>query len=125
MPKSKKLTVEVLPPEPESSALVTPEQRLEQLIEAKVAEVFASQEDRLLQPFFQPRAIAEAIRREQTVPEQRKWAAYHARFGCLRCSNKNVEHHGTGMCHRCRMTITGRLARIVKRLQKDRSGGMP
>lgn len=64
-----------------------------------------------LQPFFTSREEATVLRSVLPLSYQRKWAAYFAAFGCLKCERKDVVHDSCGLCATCRARINARLAR--------------
>lgn len=70
-----------------------------------------SGEDAALQPFLQPRPVADAILRRLSIPQRVKWARYFEQYGCLICSRKNLPYAASGLCRTC-------LSRTVKRLKK-------
>jgi hypothetical protein len=76
--------------------------------------------DGIFEPFFQPKAIAAAIRKLETVPQQRKWQHYFEEWGCLICGNKERGHFTLGMCTPCYHRTSQRLARILRRAAEDR-----
>jgi hypothetical protein len=62
--------------------------------------------------FFGDRETANAIRRSQTVPYQRRWTLYFESWGCLVCGRQDVIHAGNGMCGTCRARTYQRLKRL-------------
>jgi|GEM_PF-2839188 len=93
---------------------------LERMIEQKIAEMMGNSQDGILQPFFQSKAIADAIRKLETVPQQRKWHYYFEEWGCLICENKNRRHLGLGMCAACHQRTLQRLATILRFTENER-----
>jgi hypothetical protein len=91
---------------------------LKKLVEQQVAEALANRDDLLFQPFLQSKRVSDELRRLQTVPEQRKWSVYHARYGCLVCESKKTGHASCGMCVLCRARTSERLKTCVKILGK-------
>jgi len=75
---------------------------LERLVEQTVTELAARQADWLLEPWFRPRPVADAIRRLQSVSEMRKFSIFYEKHGCIRCKTKRRNHAGNGFCHNCR-----------------------
>ena len=115
MPKKTKALavreVEVLRPAPQ-----IPDARaaIEQLVEQKIAEIMGNT-DAIFEPFFRTKAVAIAIKKLQTVAEQRKWSDYFAAYGCLVCRTKKQPHRSIGMCQACHQRILVRLAGILRR----------
>jgi hypothetical protein len=70
--KSKSLTVrgeiEILHPV-EPAAVPNLKAALERMVEQKIAEMMGDNQDGIFEPFFQPKAIAAAIRKLETVPQ--------------------------------------------------------
>jgi len=62
--------------------------------------------------FFGDRETASAIRRSQTVADQRRWTLYFESWGCLVCGRQDVIHAGNGMCGTCRVRTYQRLKRL-------------
>src|SRR5579863_10118695 len=88
---------------------------IERLIEKKLAEMKErSTAETLFEPFFRSKAIADEIRRHQTITEQQKWSLYYEKFGCLICQTRNRPHDALGMCDRCYQRIHGRLKALLK-----------
>jgi len=76
MPKKTKSlavrTVEVLSPaEPDIKGT------LERMVERKIAEMMGDSQNGIFEPFFQAKAIIHAIRKLETIPQQRKWQYYY------------------------------------------------
>jgi hypothetical protein len=83
------------------------------MVERKVAEILASHGG-VLEPFFQPHNISAAIRKQQTVPQQRKWTYYFNEWGCLACGTKERNHASCGLCYLCCRRVTSRLYAIIR-----------
>jgi hypothetical protein len=111
--------VEVLPPG-SSSPIGGHDRALERMIEQKIAEMMGGSRDGILQPFFQSNAIADAIRKLQTVPQQRKWHYYFEEWGCLICAKKDGQYTSLGMCKACYHRTLHRLQAILKRADAER-----
>ena len=103
---------EILPPlrQPNQAEL------LRQLVQEQIAEALVQKDGLLWEPWFRYRQEAYEIRRLQTVPQQRKMAAYYEYFGCLICGEKERPHAGNACCPRCRGTRDKRFRWIEKRL---------
>lgn len=78
-----------------------------------------AREDFVFEPFFRTRKVAFAIRRLQTVPEQRKWGIYFERHGCLHCHRTDLQHGGIGMCANCRAKIQKHLEAIIREMMNE------
>jgi hypothetical protein len=109
--------VELMTPEPRREPIDAKEM-LKKLVEKHVAEILARREELLMQPFFEQARVSNEIRRLQTVPEQKKWAIYFSRYGCLRCGARDVPHCTCGMCAKCSGLTRNRLGRIVKQCER-------
>ncbi len=68
------------------------------MVERKLAEMMGDSHDGIFEPFFQPQAIAAAIRKLETVPQRRKWQYYCAEWGCLICQSKERRHTSGSAC---------------------------
>jgi hypothetical protein len=77
------------------------ETMLNDLIQRKVAEVLASNQSAIFEPFFQTKSITTQLRKLQSVIEQRKWSFYFEDHGCLICNTTDVPHASLGMCLSC------------------------
>jgi len=62
------------------------EAELHRLVQAQVAEIMATRDAFVFEPFFRSRQIAYELKRLQRVPEQQKFAISFERYGCLRHS---------------------------------------
>ncbi len=71
------------------------------------------------EPWFVSKQEALAIRRQQTVTQQRRWTIYFDLWGCIACDRENVRHHSKGLCERCHVRIISRLKQI-DRTHSDR-----
>ena len=119
MPKKTKSlavrTVEVLSPaEPDIKGA------LERMVERKIAEMMGDSQNGIFEPFFQAKAIMHAIRKLETIPQQRKGQYYFEEWGCLACQSRKEGHHSLGMCAACHHKIFTRLAAILRRASADR-----
>jgi hypothetical protein len=74
---------------------------IEQMVKRQVAETVSKSETAIFEPFFRNRQVAYALRRLQSVPEQRVHAVRYQRHGCMICSKDDTPHGGLGMCTRC------------------------
>jgi hypothetical protein len=88
--------------------------QLEQFIEQKVAEMMGDKRDGIFQPFFQPKAVAAAIKKTETLIQQRKWQYYFEEWGCLICGTKDRPHETLGMCQACHKRTMSRLTGILR-----------
>jgi hypothetical protein len=98
--------------------------QLEAFIEHKMAEMMGGDAG-VFEPFFQPKKIADEIRKLQTVPQQRKWHDYFEEWGCLICEKKNRPHTSNGMCNACRRRTAGRLQAILRFTEKQERPDAP
>ena len=92
---------------------------LEAFIERKMAEIMGADKTGIFEPFFQPKVIADAIRKLQTVPHQRKWTKYFEEWGCLICEKNDRPHGSLGMCAACHQRTQQRLAAILRFTEKQ------
>lgn len=113
-----KIVAELLPPQPRTPK--TDLEALERLVAEKVHEILADRDDLLMQPFFSSRSVSHELRRLQTVPEQRKWAHYFEKWGCLICETKCESYYGCGMCTSCYQRTNQRLHGILKEQMRER-----
>ena len=112
-------TVEVLSPaEPDIKGA------LERMVERKIAEMMGDSQNGIFEPFFQAKAIMHAIRKLETIPQQRKWHYYFEEWGCLICGSKDRKHEALGMCQNVRAEHQ-RLQRILRRASEDRPEQAP
>jgi hypothetical protein len=51
--------------------------------------------------FFAPKYVAAAVKRAQTVNDQKRWQAYFRDWGCLLCETQDKGYGGNGMCGNC------------------------
>lgn len=86
---------------------------LDRLVEIRVREIMAERDALVFEPWFQTRQVAYAVKRLQTVPEQRKWTVYFNRYGCMICEIQDRQHAGNGMCNRCHSNVFQRVAQII------------
>ncbi len=68
---------------------------------SQVALMLKDQDGALMEPFFRERQTAYAIRRLQTVSEQRVGSERYRRLGCLVCRQSERPHAGNGFCTTC------------------------
>ena len=74
--------------------------------------------------WFHSRAASNALRKEQTIDEQKISAIAFEEFGCLNCRRKDCVHGGLMLCQKCRVTIYARRRRIMDRQARLRKRGM-
>jgi hypothetical protein len=86
---------------PEVQAAIDYKEMVRQVVEERLAEVLAASQAADLEPFFQPKEIAAAIRRKQTVLERSRWTFYFEDYGCLICGSREAKHQCLGMCPAC------------------------
>jgi hypothetical protein len=99
---------------------------LAKLVEQKVSEALSGKSgDSIFEPFFQPAAIEQQMRKQMTVPQREKFAAYYEKWGCLRCDTKKKIHSGLGMCGTCHALIRDRLKVCIQELDAERPLSIP
>jgi hypothetical protein len=108
MPRSKKPRTELIRVSPQMDL-----EALDLLIQKRVAEASASQ-GAILEPWFQSPAVSAEIRRHQSIFQQRKWALYYGKWGCIVCGTKERPHSSRGFCARCQANVVNRLIVIEK-----------
>jgi hypothetical protein len=111
--KSKAARTELLAPQP-----IDGNAQFSAMVERKVAEILASHGG-VFEPFFQPQDVSAAIRKQQTVPQQRKWTYYFEEWGCLHCHSKERSHASCGLCYLCCRRVTSRLYAIIRAHTKN------
>ena len=72
--------------------------------------------------FSQPESMGNEGRKEMKTKgirstEQRKWAIFYERNGCICCSDRARGHAKAGMCQKCLRSNTGRVRAIMRRLE--------
>ena len=95
------------------------------MVERKLAEMMGDSQDGIFEPFFQAKAIMHAIKKLETIPQQRKWHYYFEEWGCLICESKKERHHSLGMCGNVTNRTAMRLQRILRRASDDRPEPAP
>jgi hypothetical protein len=99
---------------------------LAKLVEQKVNEALSGKSgDSIFEPFFQPKPVAERMKREMNVSQQQKFAAYYEKWGCLRCDTKKNGHWSLGMCRRCYPVVYERLKVCIRELDAERPMAIP
>lgn len=111
MPRKNKTDIELLAPHAPTEADF--KRMIAEAVDQKVAEAISGS-DAIFQPFFQPRAVANEIRRKQTCAEKYKWGHYYEKWGCLVCGTKDAIHHALGMCHTCHRLVDTRLQAVLR-----------
>jgi len=71
-------------------------------------------DDVLLQPWFLPKRIADAIRGMVPGGFYKKMRYYFDDYGCMICGQESV-HHSNGMCLHCHMKVLSRVKKSAKR----------
>ena len=108
--------VEVLAPLHATQSI---EAAVRKMVDEKIAEMMGGG-DAIFKPFFRTRAIEDAIRKEQTVVQQRKWRYYFEKWGCLICGSKAAAYNSLGMCATCHARTAHRLATCMRRAEAER-----
>lgn len=85
------------------------------IVEEKVLEALTHPTDSDFQPFFQPRDIANEIKRRQTVQEQHKFSYAYEDWGCLVCGTTERPHSSLWMCASCYRRASSRLQSSIRR----------
>ncbi len=75
-------------------------------------------------PWFHSRTESNALRKEQSIDEQKISAIAFQEIGCLSCHRKDRVHGGLMLCEKCRVTIYARRRRIMDRQARLRKRGM-
>jgi hypothetical protein len=88
---------------------------VEEMVARQVAEMLTKSETAIFEPFFRNRQVAYALRRLQSIPEQRVHALRYERLGCMVCKRDDEPHNSLGMCHRC----YSRESQLRKKLLKE------
>ncbi len=75
-------------------------------------------------PWFHSRTESNALRKEQSIDEQKISAIAFQEIGCLSCHRKDRVHGGLMLCEKCRVTIYARRRRIRDRQARLRKRGI-
>ena len=75
--------------------------------------------DIVLQPWFLPNSISQAIRTLIPVIHVRKMRFYFDDYGCIRCKRKNTLYGNNGFCDRCLRVVTYRAIQSLKKRLRD------
>ena len=92
MPRSKKVKAEIVRVAPPMDLA-----KLDALIQKRVAEATGGQ-GAIREPWFPSAALANEIRRHQSVFHRRKFRLYFERWGCMICHKKSVGHEAARAC---------------------------
>jgi hypothetical protein len=107
-------TVELIPSPAMQAQTSVDMATLNVLVQKQVAEILARHDEATFEPRFRDRQVAYALRRMQTVSEQRVSQIYYERFGCEKCETDDRPHFAIGMCARCYARI-GNRRRVIRR----------
>ena len=99
--------------------------QLDAYIEQKMAQIMGGDETGIFEPFFQRKAVADAIRRLQSVAQQHKWPSYFKKHGCLACWEKDLPYASNGMCSDCYHRTLSRLQAILRDAESERPDTPP
>lgn len=77
-------------------------------------------DDILLQPWFLPKRLADAIRGIVPTAFYNKMRYYFDDYGCVICG-KETEHHSNGMCVTCYQRVLSRMKKSVKRRARPKA----
>jgi hypothetical protein len=69
------------------------------------------------------RQVAYALRRLQSIPEQRVHAVRYEQRGCMVCTRSDTPHGGLGMCTRCYSREFQIRTRILRKLIEESDAG--
>ena len=116
--------VDPLPPEARLPVgLAHMEAEIQRLAEIKIAEIMAGRDD--FQSYFQTRRVAHALKRIQSVPEQRAWSLVYERHGCTHCRTKVRPHASCGMCGPCKTKWLYRKKAAERELSGEKEQPVP
>jgi hypothetical protein len=111
-------TVELIPSPAMQAQTSVDMGTLNALVQKQVAEILARHDEAVFEPRFRDRQVAYALRRMQTVSEQRVAQTYYERFGCEKCETSDRPHFAIGMCARCYALVGNRRRAIRRELSK-------
>jgi hypothetical protein len=112
----------ILSPAMQSQTLVD-RATIEKLVERQVAEMLTKSETAVFEPFFRNRQVAYALRRLQSIPEQRVHALRYERLGCMVCKRDDTPHMSLGMCETCYNRESQLRKRFLRELIKAYDAG--
>ena len=108
------IPAEIVPRGPESIAAEY-KAMIAKIVEEKVLEALTHPTDSDFQPFFQPKHVADEIKRRQTVQEQHKFSYAYEDWGCLACGTQERPHASLWMCANCYHRVSSRLKSSIRR----------
>ncbi len=79
------------------------------------AESMEGENDPILEPWFQPRAVAYEIKRRQTIIQRNKFTWLFEEDGCWKCERRDRPHYAKSMCQRCHNRLKERLKAVVRK----------
>ena len=92
---------------------------VEEIVARQVAEMLTKSETAIFEPFFRSRQVRYALRRLQSIPEQRVHAVRYEQGGCMICTRSDTPHGGLGMCTRCYSREFQLRTRILRKLIEE------
>jgi hypothetical protein len=96
---------------------------VEEMVARQVAEMLTKSATAIFEPFFRNRQVAYALRRLQSIPEQRVHAVRYEQGGCMVCKRSDTPHGGLGMCTRCYCREFQVRTRILRKLIEESDSG--
>jgi hypothetical protein len=112
----------ILSPAMQSQTLVD-RATVEEMVTRQVAEMLTKSETAIFEPFFRNRQVAYALRRLQSIPEQRVHAVRYEQGGCMVCTRSDTPHNSLGMCTRCYSREFQLRTRILRKLIEASDAG--
>jgi hypothetical protein len=112
----------ILSPAMQSQTLVD-RATVEEMVARQVAEMLTKSDTAIFEPFFRNRQVAYALRRLQSIPEQRVHAVRYEQRGCMVCNRSDKPHNGLGMCTRCYSREFQLRKRILPKLIEESDAG--
>ena len=73
---------------------------------------------KLFPPWFLAKNVLRKIEALLPYYYHKRFRFYFDRYGCLRCSCKNVIYSCSGLCHRCQALINDRLKRSDRAMKR-------
>ena len=90
---------------------------VQQLVQQQVAEALVQRDGLLWEPWFRQRAVADEIRKLQTVQERKFWPIFFSVYGCFVCKTKDRMHAGNGCCTSCRSNRDRQVRRVHRLIE--------
>jgi hypothetical protein len=93
-PNSEPVRAEIILSPAMQSQTVVDRTTIEDLVKRQVAEMLTKSETAIFEPFFRNRQVVYALRRLQSIPEQRVHAVRYEQGGCMVCKRSDTGHGG-------------------------------